>query len=50
VEQYLTLDSRKDAEVESVRLENIKLKNRLKKQEQQLKSKVLSHLVEAVTH
>jgi len=48
VEQYLTLDSRKDAEVESVRLENIKLKNKLKKQEQQLKSKVRSHLIQVV--
>jgi len=43
------LDSRKDAEVESVQLENIRLKNKLKKQEQQLKSKVCSHLVQAVS-
>ena len=34
------LDSRKDTEVVNVRLENIKLKNKLKKQEAQLKSKV----------
>jgi len=40
VEQYLILDGRKDAEVTSVRLENIKLKNKLKKQEAQLKSQV----------
>jgi len=40
VDQYLLLDNRKDAEVESVQLENIKLKNKLKKQEAQLKSKV----------
>jgi len=36
----LILDGRKDAEVVSVRLENIKLKNKLKKQEAQLKSQV----------
>jgi len=40
VEQYMMLDDRKDAEVVSVRLENIKLKNNLLKQEAQLKSKV----------
>jgi len=40
VDQYLLLENRKDAEVESVQLENIKLKNKLKKQEAQLKSKV----------
>jgi len=34
------LDNRKDTEVVNVRLENIKLKNKLKKQEAQLKSKV----------
>ena len=36
------LDTRKDAEVVTVRLENVKLKNKLKKQELQLKSKVCS--------
>jgi len=34
------LDNRKDIEVVSVRLENIKLRNKLKKQEAELKSKV----------
>ena len=45
VDQYLALDDRKDAEVMSVRLENIKLTNKLKKQEAQLKSKVHALLV-----
>lgn len=40
VEQYLAAENRKDQEVIAVRLENIKLKNKLKKKEQQLKSKV----------
>ena len=34
------LENRKDTEVVSVRLENIKLMNKLKKQEAELKSKV----------
>ena len=42
VEHLLVLDTRKDAEVVTVRLENVKLKNKLKKQELQLKSKVCS--------
>jgi len=33
-------ESKKDQDVIAVRLENIKLKNKLKKKEQQLKSKV----------
>ena len=40
IQQYLLLESRKEAEVVNVRLENIKLKNRLKKEEQKLRSKV----------
>ena len=40
IEQYLNNENRKELEVVSVRLENIKLNNRLKKQEAQLKSKV----------
>lgn len=40
VEQYLNAESRKEAEVMAVRLENIKLKNRLRKKEAALKSKV----------
>jgi hypothetical protein len=39
IEPYLTADEKKEAEVIAVRLENIKLKNKLKKQEAQLKSK-----------
>lgn len=37
---YLANENRKEAEVVNVRLENIKLKNKLKKKEHQLKSKV----------
>lgn len=40
IEQYLSGESRKEGEVINVRLENIKLKNKLKKKEHQLKSKV----------
>jgi hypothetical protein len=40
IEQYLASEDRKEAEVVNVRLENIKLKNKLKKKEHQLKSKV----------
>ena len=40
IESYLSAENRKDQEVIAVRLENIKLKNKLKKKEQQLKSKV----------
>ena len=40
IEQYISAENRKDQEVIAVRLENIKLKNKLKKKEQQLKSKV----------
>lgn len=40
IDQYLAAENRKDQEVVAVRLENIKLKNKLKKKEQQLKSKV----------
>ena len=39
VDQYFINESRKEEEVMKVRLENIKLKNKLKKKEQQLKSK-----------
>ena len=39
----MTTESRKEMEVANVRLENIKLKNKLKKKEQQLKSKVPIH-------
>ncbi|XP_041363600.1 coiled-coil domain-containing protein 96-like isoform X2 [Gigantopelta aegis] len=38
-EQYLSNENKKELEVVNVRLENIKLKNKLKKKEQQLKSK-----------
>ena len=41
IEQYLQTENKKEAEVVNVRLENIKLKNKLKKKEYQLKSKVL---------
>ena len=41
IEQYLVTENKKEAEVVNVRLENIKLKNKLKKKEQQLKSKVM---------
>jgi len=44
------LDCRKDAEVVSVRLENIKLKNKLKKHEAQLKSKVCRRFVYCTSH
>ncbi|KAL8583301.1 hypothetical protein ACOMHN_043078 [Nucella lapillus] len=39
IEQYLITENKKEAEVVNVRLENIKLKNKLKKKEQHLKSK-----------
>merc|ERR1712156_606686 len=39
IEQYLATDNRKEKEVVDVRLENIKLKNKLRKKELQLKSK-----------
>jgi len=39
LEQYRTFEAKKEQEVITVRLENIKLKNRLKKREQQLKAK-----------
>ncbi|XP_052264486.1 coiled-coil domain-containing protein 96-like isoform X4 [Dreissena polymorpha] len=39
IEAYLAAEDRKDGEVINVRLENIKLKNKLKKKEHQLKSK-----------
>ncbi|XP_028395496.1 coiled-coil domain-containing protein 96-like [Dendronephthya gigantea] len=39
IEQYQQLEQKKDHEVMLVRLENIKLKNRLKKREMQLKAK-----------
>ncbi|CAL1542835.1 unnamed protein product [Lymnaea stagnalis] len=39
IEQVLALEAKKEQEVVNVRLENIKLKNKLKKKEQQLKSK-----------
>jgi len=39
IEQYLSTENRKEAEVVTVRLENIKLRNKLKKKEQALKSK-----------
>ena len=40
IEQYLSAENRKESDVVNVRLENIKLKNKLKKKEHQLKSKV----------
>lgn len=40
IEQFLVNENKKEQEVVNVRLENIKLKNKLKKKEQQLKSKV----------
>ena len=43
-EQYLSNENKKELEVVNVRLENIKLKNKLKKKEQQLKSKVCHSL------
>jgi len=39
LEQYRAFEAKKEQEVIEVRLENIKLKNRLKKREQQLKAK-----------
>ncbi|XP_072168638.1 cilia- and flagella-associated protein 184-like [Diadema setosum] len=39
VEVYISNETKKEEEVKQVRLENIKLKNRLKKREQQLKAK-----------
>ena len=43
VDSYTMTESRKEMEVATVRLENIKLKNKLKKKELQLKSKVQRH-------
>lgn len=40
IELYEQNERKKEAEVSQVRLENIKLKNRLRKQELQLKQKV----------
>ena len=42
IDQYLSTENRKETDVVNVRLENIKLKNKLKKKEHQLKSKVRS--------
>lgn len=42
VEQALSTENKKEQDVVAVRLENIKLKNKLKKKEHQLKSKVIS--------
>ena len=42
VEPYLIADDRKEVEAIAVRLENIRLKNKIKKKEAQLKSKVNS--------
>ena len=39
-------ENKRETEVEAVRLENIKLKNKLKKKETQLKSKVPSFLIQ----
>merc|ERR1711936_1313563 len=39
LDQYVINENKKEKEVVDVRLENIKLKNKLKKKEQQLKSK-----------
>ncbi|XP_069123860.1 cilia- and flagella-associated protein 184-like [Argopecten irradians] len=39
IDQYLSNEMKKESEVVNVRLENIKLKNKLKKKEMQLKSK-----------
>lgn len=39
IDQYVSLELRKDHEVMQVRLENIKSKNKLKKREMQLKQK-----------
>ncbi|XP_059141708.1 coiled-coil domain-containing protein 96-like isoform X2 [Physella acuta] len=39
IEQYIANEAKKEQEVVNVRLENIKIKNKLKKKEQQLKSK-----------
>ena len=43
IDQYLSMEARKESEVVAVRLENIKLKNKLKKKEMHLKSKVRFH-------
>lgn len=40
IEQALSVENKKEQDVVAVRLENIKLKNKLKKKEHQLKSKV----------
>lgn len=40
IEMYESNERKKEAEVSLVRLENIKLKNKLRKQEMQLKQKV----------
>ena len=39
IEMYISNEQKKDQEVKAVRLENIKLKNRLQKREKQLKQK-----------
>ena len=39
IELYLLNEAKKEEEVKQVRLENIKLRNRLRKREQQLKAK-----------
>jgi len=44
IEQYLSAEDKKERDVINVRLENIKLKNKLKKKEHQLKSKVCSFM------
>ena len=49
IDQYLAMEARKEAEVVHVRLENIKLKHKLKKKEQQLKSKVSSCITARLT-
>jgi hypothetical protein len=49
VEQALSTENKKEQDVVAVRLENIKLKNKLKKKEHQLKSKVISFFVDCVS-
>ena len=44
IEQFLVAEKKKESDVVDVRLENIKLKNKLKKKEMELKSKVSSSL------
>ena len=45
IEKFMINENKRETEVEAVRLENIKLKNKLKKKESQLKSKVPSFLI-----